>query len=197
MSRSSDHLRRSTGQEIADRVPKWGERRCGLLEFLIIFLAQATYVATTTVRWIILVKGGRVLAAGISFFEIIIYVYALGMVVTQLGNPWKVATYALGYAVGSLIGSQIEERLAIGYSLFQVITKHFGKLAPVLRERGLGVTVWKGDGRAGEREILFVVARRKVGTKVITLIEKEDPEAFVVRLEPNWFKGGFLQKYLR
>jgi uncharacterized protein YebE (UPF0316 family) len=163
---------------------------------VVIFVAQATYVATTTVRWIILVKGGRRLAALISFFELILYVYALGMVVTQLSNPWKVATYALGYAVGSLIGSRIEERLAIGYVLYQVISARPGELAPKLRDRGLGVTSWRAEGRAGEREVIFVVARRALNRRVTDMIEEVDPAAFVVRLEPSWFKGGFLQKYL-
>lgn len=167
------------------------------LDYLIIFLAQATYVSITTVRWIILVRGGKLLAAVISFFELILYVYALGLVVTQLSDPFKVATYALGYAVGSLVGAQIEERLAIGYTLFQVITTRVGEVAPLLREHGLGVTNWRGEGRMGEREVLFVVSRRKLGPKVTTLIDKVDPQAFVVRLDPSWYKGGFLQKYLR
>ncbi len=148
-------------------------------------------------RWIILVKGGRLLAAAISFFEVILYVYALGLVVTQLSNPYKIMVYALGYAVGSLIGSKIEEKLALGYTLYQVITTKVGEMAPVLREKGLGVTNWRGEGRMGEREVLFVVARRKLGSKVSDLIEKADPNAFVVQLEPTWYKGGFLQKYLR
>lgn len=166
-------------------------------DFVLIFVAQATYVAMTTVRWIILVKGGRYLASFISFFELLLYVYALGMVVTQLSNPWKAVTYALGYAAGSVIGSHIEERLAIGYNLYQVISTKLGELGPKLREAGLGVTVWRGEGRQGEREVLFVVARRKLGGKVTQIIETMDPNAFIVRLEPTWFKGGFLQKYIR
>lgn len=166
-------------------------------DFVLIFFAQMIYVATTTVRWIILVKGGRTLAAVISFFEIMVYVYALGLVVTQLSNPWKVVVYALGYAVGSLVGSKIEEKLAIGFILFQIITTKIGQMAPKLRETGLGVTVWRGEGRQGEREVLFVVARRKVSIKVSNLIEQLDPNAFVVRLEPNWYKGGFLQNYIK
>ncbi|MFZ5817759.1 MAG: DUF2179 domain-containing protein [Bacillota bacterium] len=172
-------------------------RGCSLLDFLIIFFAQATYVSITTVRWIILVRGGRLLAATISFFEIILYVYALGLVVTQLSNPWKVVTYAAGYAVGSLVGSKIEEKLAIGYTLYQVITTRLGQVAPLLREHGLGVTNWRAEGRMGEREVLFVVSRRKLAHKVLSLIEQADPQAFVVRLEPSAYKGGFLQKYLR
>lgn len=169
----------------------------GTLDLLIIFLAQATYVSITTVRWIILVKGGRLLASVISFFEVILWVYALGLVVSQLSNPWKVVTYALGYAVGSLVGSKIEERLALGYVLFQVITTRIGQLAPQLREHGLGVTDWRAEGRMGEREVLMVVARRKNGPQVVRLLEELDPQAFVVQLDASWYKGGFIQKILK
>jgi uncharacterized protein YebE (UPF0316 family) len=165
--------------------------------FAVIFVAQAVYVTIMTVRWIILVRGGRWLASFISFFELVLYVYALGLVVTELSNPWKVVTYALGYACGSLAGSYIEEKLAIGYSLYQVISAHHGKLAPVLRQNGFGVTVWKGEGRQGEREVLSVVASRKAGGRLVALIESVDAQAFIVRLESNWNKGGFLQKYIR
>ena len=109
-----------------------------VLDLLIIFLAQATYVSVNTVRWIILVKGRRLLASAISFFEVILWVYALGLVVSQLSDPVKVATYALGYAVGALVGSKIEERLALGYVLFQVITTRIGELAPARS----GNTAW-------------------------------------------------------
>lgn len=167
-----------------------------MLDLLVIFLAQATYVSITTVRWIILVKGRRLLASVISFFEIILYVYALGLVVTQLSNPMKIVVYALGYAVGSLVGSKIEERLALGYVVFQVITDRIGRVAPQLRERGLGVTDWRAEGRTGEREVLMVVARRKHGPRVMQLLEELDPHAFVVQLDAAAYKGGFLQRVL-
>lgn len=167
-----------------------------LLDLLVIFFAQATYVSITTVRWIILVKGGKVLASFISFFELILYVYALGLVVTQLSDPLKIVTYALGYAFGSLVGAKLEERLALGYTLFQVITTRLGEVGPILREHGLGVTNWRAEGRMGEREVLFVVARRRHGPQVTRLIEQVDPQAFVVQLDASWYRGGFLQKYL-
>lgn len=169
----------------------------GTLDLLIIFFAQATYVSITTVRWIILVKGRRLLASVISFFEVILWVYALGLVVNQLSNPWKIITYAFGYAVGSLVGSKIEERLALGYVLFQVITTRIGEVAPALRKHGLGVTDWRAEGRTGEREVLMVVARRKHGPQVIQLLDQLDPQAFVVQLDATWYKGGFLQKFLK
>jgi uncharacterized protein YebE (UPF0316 family) len=125
-----------------------------LLNLLIIFALEALYVTISTVRWIILVRGQRILASIISFFELILYVVALGMVVTQLHDPLRVGVYALGYAVGALAGSLAEERLAIGFTVFQIITDPDSDLPVRLRESGLGVTVWMAPheeaGRAQE-----------------------------------------------
>jgi uncharacterized protein YebE (UPF0316 family) len=173
------------------------EVRTLLTDLLIIFALEALYVTVTTVRWIILVRGQRLLAAAISFFEIILYVVALGMVFTQLGDPLRVGVYALGYAVGALAGSLVEERLAIGYTVFHVITQPGTILPTRLRESGLGVTAWTAEGREGDRIVLMAAARRKLAPAIMRLIETADPGAFVVRTEPQAFRGGFLLKYLK
>lgn len=170
-----------------------------LLDLLLIFSLQALYVTVTTVRWIILVRGRRLLAAVISFFEIILYVVALGMVVTNLNDPVRVVVYAFGYATGALVGSWVEERLAIGYTVLHIITgAQSTQLPQQLREAGLGVTVWEAEGREGsKRRVLMAVARRRWAPQLMTLIEQLDPQAFVVRTEPTAFRGGFLLKYLK
>jgi len=165
-------------------------------DLVLIFTLQATYVTVTTVRWIILVRGMRYLASFISFFEILLYVVALGLVVNQLGDPIRVFVYALGYAVGSLAGSLVEERLAIGYSLYHIMTTD-NTLAVKLRAAGLGVTCWTGQGRLGDRQVLLVVSRRRWGRQLLKLVADLDPLAFVVQTEPKNFRGGFMLKLLK
>jgi len=166
-------------------------------DLLLIFVLQAVYVAITTVRWIILVRGQRALAALVSFFELLLYVIALGLVVTQLHDPWRVAVYSLGYSVGVLIGGWAEERLAVGFTVFHIITQPGSPLPAVLRDAGLGVTVWSADGRDGTRAVLMAVARRRLAPQIMTPIERHDPRAFVVETEPQRFRGGFMLKYLK
>lgn len=168
-----------------------------LSQLLLIFVLQCLYVSITTVRWIILVRGHPILASIISFFELILYVVALGMVVTQLGDPLRVVVYALGYAVGAWVGSKVEERLALGYTQFQIITRAPSQLAWRLREAGMGVTEWSAQGREGERLVLLVVARRKRTPMVMKLLNQLDPNAFVLQMQPQAFRGGFIEKVLR
>ncbi|MCI0673132.1 MAG: DUF2179 domain-containing protein [Myxococcaceae bacterium] len=168
-----------------------------LHDLLLIFLLQALYVAITTVRWIILVRGHPVLASCISFFENLLYIVALGMVVTKLGDPMRVVVYALGYATGALVGFKVEEKLALGYTMFQIITRPPSTLAQRLREAGMGVTVWGAEGREGDRLVLMVLARRKWTPMVMKLLQELDPNAFVLQSAPQAFRGGFLDKYLK
>jgi len=168
-----------------------------LNDLLLIFVLQATYVAITTVRWIILVRGHPVLAACISFFEHLLYIVALGMVVTKLGDPMRVVVYALGYAVGAWLGSKVEEKLALGYTMFQIITRPPSQLPQRLREAGMGVTVWDAEGREGDRLVLMAVARRKWTPHVMKMLQELDPNAFVLQSSPQAFRGGFIDKYLK
>ena len=168
-----------------------------MMDLMIIFLLEALFVAVMTCRWIILIRGSRYIAAFVSFFEQILQVIALGMVMIKLDDPLRIIAYALGYAFGSIAGSVIEERLAIGYAVYQIVTYPESQLAHKLREAGIGVTVWQASGREGERQVLMAVIRRKWGSNLLRMVEELDSRAFVVRIDPQAFKGGFLLRYMR
>lgn len=161
----------------------------------LIFGIEATYVTVMTLRWIILMRGSSRMAAGISFFEILLWVSGLGLVVTNLHQPINAVVYALGFVAGSLAGSTIEEKLAYGYAVVQIVTgNNPNRLAEALRERGLGVTEWEAEGREGRRGILLIVLRRRFVPRLLNLLDRIDPDAFVVTLEPKAFRGGFLTR---
>jgi len=93
------------------------------LSCLIIFTCRVVDVSLGTVRIIYLTRGQSKLAAAIGFVEMIIYMIALSTVMGNLDHPVNVVFYALGFAVGSYVGSKIEEMIAVGYVNVQVITK--------------------------------------------------------------------------
>jgi uncharacterized protein YebE (UPF0316 family) len=166
-------------------------------DLLIIFLLEASFVTVMTCRWIILVKGSRYLAASASFFEQILNVMALGLVVSSLDSPLRIVVFGLGYAVGSIAGSWVEEKLAFGYTMFHVVTSGASNLSELLRTSGIGVTTWSVDGGESGRSMLYVVIRRKLAAQTLKLMKEADREAFVVKLEPQVLKGGFLQKTIK
>ena len=89
---------------------------------LIIFAINIVYVTFFTVRMIMTLKGYRYIAAAVSVVEIVIYVIGLGLVLDNLNEIQNLIAYAVGYGCGVIIGSKIEEKMALGYITVNVIT---------------------------------------------------------------------------
>lgn len=159
-------------------------------ELLIIFVAQIVYVSMVTVRWIILVRGARYLASALSFVEVLIYAYTLTLVVSNLNDPTRLVVYAAGYAVGCLIGSHLEARLAYGTAAIQCILPSQSELPARLREAGYPSTEWSGKGRDSDRRLLLLVLKRRQLTRLMALVQQLEPSAMLVELEPRSLKGG-------
>ena len=165
-----------------------------MADLFIIFIAQIAYVSLVTVRWIILVKGARALASFLSFFEILLYAYALTLVVGNLTEPVRLFVYAAGYAVGCYIGTWLEAKLAYGTAALQCVAPVHSDLAEKLRNVGFLSTEWSGSGRDSNRRCLFFVVKRRQLTQLVKLVEELEPSAMLVELEPRSLKNVNLNK---
>jgi len=166
-----------------------------VFDLLFIFFARIVDVSLGTVRMILTIRGERYLAAGIGFFEIMVYIVALGKVINSLHDPPRLIVYCLGFASGVLVGIAIEEKLALGYRGLQVITDHSNdNLVEYLRDQGFGVTTWEGSGREGPKLVVNIFLKRNLAQEVAEKIEELDPNAFIVFLEPKYFRGGYIKK---
>lgn len=149
--------------------------------YLFIFVARVVDVSLATVRLLFVVRGRKVEAAAIGFFEVMIFVTALGRVMGHLDNWFNVLAYAAGFATGNLVGGLVEERLALGYVATQIISLHKeDELQGAIREAGFGLTVISGQGKDGERHILLVVSKRKELPRLSRLIDSIDDHAVII-----------------
>lgn len=159
---------------------------------LLIVAINITYVSLMTVRFILMIKGQRLLASSLSVFEVLVYITGLSIILSNLNSIWTIAAYCLGYGTGVFLGSIIEERLALGYISAQVIVDSLNEtLAYSLRKEGFGVTSWVGQGRDGHRLVMQVLARRNRQKELMKIIDENCPSAFVMFHEPKHFRGGF------
>lgn|SRR5690606_4390816 len=166
------------------------------LDYLFIFGARVADVSLGTIRFMMMVRGRRSLAAAISFFEIIIWVTALSRVLSGLDNPLKVVVYSLGFATGVFVGQWVEEKIALGVSSVQIIPRRpeaAALLRDTLRAEGYGVTVIKGEGRDGERSVLLVTSPRRGIAQLLAAARQADPEAFITILDARAVHGGTLR----
>ncbi len=145
------------------------------------------------VRILMLTRGKRLLAAAIGFGEVSIFILALGQVIVGgLDDPLKVVAYAGGFAAGNFVGSIIDEKMALGYLSLQIFPAAgcLPEFINKFREAGFGVTCIKGQGRSGERTILFVLLKRKDLNRAIDLLNEIDPETFYNISDARQIHGG-------
>ncbi|HTG68459.1 MAG TPA: DUF2179 domain-containing protein [Candidatus Udaeobacter sp.] len=155
------------------------------------------YVSLFTLRLIFSIKGRRGAASLLAMLEVFIYLAGLNLVLENLSNPVNMAAYCLGFGAGVYLGSRIEEYMALGYSVVQVIVNSVEtKLPDKLRSYGYGVTSWAADGREGKRLVMQVLVKRSNEKKLMDSIAAEAPRAFVISHEPRQFKGGFWTKMI-
>ncbi|MEI5992535.1 DUF2179 domain-containing protein [Candidatus Enterococcus mansonii] len=167
---------------------------------LTIFIINFSYITLNTIRFMLTMKGYRLIAPLVSMAEITIYVLGLSMVLNRLDNPLNLVVYALGYAVGISVGIKIEDYLALGYIMVTAILPSSTEqlnLPEILREHGYGVTQSFGQGREGERMILEILSPRKNERSLYKLINEQEPRAFIISYEPKFISGGFWTKKVR
>ena len=146
---------------------------------LLIFLARITDVTIGTMRIIFVSRGFRFIAACAGFFEILIWLFALGQIMNNLDNWVNYVAYAGGFAVGTYIGVTIERWVALGYLVVRIITQRDGTaLEESLRKANFVVTSVDAEGGRGPVKILFTVLKRKTLPTMVKLIKSTNPQAY-------------------
>jgi len=177
---------------ILTAVPLW--------ELAIIFFAKVAEVSLGTLRQILINKGFRKEGTFLSFFEISLWVFVASRVILGIMDaPIKGVMYSIGFATGVYLGSLLEERLAFGSVLIQVISSMApGKnLAVFLRGKGYAVTTSEAEGKDDCKMVLMIFASRKGMEHIVKYIHDFDKEALVVTNEVSALYGGYFPKWKR
>jgi uncharacterized protein YebE (UPF0316 family) len=146
---------------------------------LMIFCARICDVTLGTIRVIFISKGIRYLAPFIGFFEVIIWLLAIGQVMNNLTNGICYIAYGAGFASGTYIGMVIEEKISLGLTSVRIITKEDpADLMQYLRTHDYGVTSIDGEGATGKVKMVFTIIKRQDLPHVIGIIKQFSPTAF-------------------
>lgn len=146
---------------------------------LLIMLARIIDVSFSTLRIVYLMKGEKVFAAGLGFFESLIWLIAISQIIQNVTNVPAYIGWATGFALGNYLGLMIEERLAVGKLIVRVITAVESQaLIDALKANGYGVTHIDGQGAAGKVKLIFCVIQREQFERVVTIIQQFNPKAF-------------------
>jgi uncharacterized protein YebE (UPF0316 family) len=130
-----------------------------ILPFLI-FIARIADVSIGTMRLIFVSRGFKYLAPVVGFFEVLIWLLAIGQIMKNLSNPLCYIGYAGGFAMGNYVGMLIAEKLSLGVVLIRVITKMDAlQLVEHLNSKDYGVTSIDGHGSSGEVKVVLLSCR--------------------------------------
>ncbi|HIQ06106.1 MAG TPA: DUF2179 domain-containing protein [Anaerolineae bacterium] len=146
----------------------------------LIFLARVVNVSMGTVRTLLGMRGQKHWATAIGFVESLIFILVISQVLQDVSNVWNVLGYCGGFAAGTWVGLVIEEKLAMGYAIVQVISQNDGlEITAALRKAGYGVTEMVGEGLSGRVHVVTTVVRRRDIPDIMSLVSKVDEMAFV------------------
>ena len=145
----------------------------------LIFVARIFDVSLGTVRVIFVSRGLKYLAPVVGFFEILIWLLAIGQIMKNLSNPACYIAYAGGFAMGNFVGIHIAEKLSLGLVMIRVVTKRdAAPLVDFLKGENYGVTSVDGHGTSGQVKVVFTIVPRREARSVVELIKKFNPQAF-------------------
>lgn len=162
---------------------------------LLIFFARICDVSLGTLRVIFIAKGFRHIAPFIGFFEVIIWLLAIGQVMQNIGNVASYIAYGSGFAAGTYIGMLVEERLSLGNVIIRIIThRDAAGLVDALRAQNFGVTIMDATGASGPVRVVLTISRREDMPEVVRLISEFQPSAFYTVEEIKSVREGVFPK---
>lgn len=170
----------------------------GIWIYFIIFFGKILEVTVATLRMVLINRGERIKGAFIAFFDILLWLIITGTVLEGFKeDPLRMVVFALAFAVGNYLGSWLENKLAFGLASIQIIVPESPKskqLADVLRDSHFAVTVVKGTGRNGNRELLILHLRRKRISEAIKVINQTFPGAVIAVNDSKGIRGGYISR---
>lgn len=132
-------------------------------------------------------------AAFTGFFESFIWLLALSQVFQHLDRPINFVAYAGGYASGTGLGVLLERRVALGLVAVRIITREDASgLIDALKAEDFGVTRVAARGIHGRVRLIFTIAKRKSLGRLMDIIRREHPRAFVSVSDVRSAEEGYL-----
>jgi uncharacterized protein YebE (UPF0316 family) len=144
-----------------------------------VFIAEVAVVTLSTMRTIFISRGRKRLAPFLGIFEVSIWLFAIGQVMSNLSDIGCFVAFATGFAAGNYFGILLEKKLAIG-NLVVTVTSHRDMEALIanLKAAEYGVTVIDAQGATGPVQVVSTVIKRKELDRVLTIIKQFDGNAF-------------------
>lgn len=148
---------------------------------ILIFFARVVDMSLETLRVIFITKGYKYLAPAIGFFEILVWLFAIEQIITNVTNIVAYIAYGAGFATGTFLGIYVEEKISVGKVMITIIvTKNIRQMIKALKKAGFVMTMMNARGSTEKKNVkyIFTVVKRFNVKKVIKIVERYDYKAF-------------------
>jgi uncharacterized protein YebE (UPF0316 family) len=162
--------------------------------YLAIFAAKMFEVSVGVFRLLLMTKGFRKQATLIVFFEQMIWVINVSLVITGITeDPLRILAYAAGFAVGLYLGSWLEGKVGLGNIKVEIIADKpiILDIATQLRNLNLAVTLLDSTGMKGRQNGMLISYIPRKRRKEVTRLVAAYPEAVVTYLDVRPIQGGY------
>lgn len=161
----------------------------------LIFFARILDQSIGTMRLIFLSKGMKYIAPFLGFFEVIIWLLAIGQIMQHLDNWVCYVAYGAGFAAGNFIGITLEEKLSIGTSIIRVIlSSESPELIAALKLHNFGLTIIDAEGSKGKVKVMFSIIRRKEIQIFLDTLHTHHSSAFYTIEDVKEAKDGVFKR---
>ncbi|WP_046757097.1 YitT family protein [Kordia jejudonensis] len=140
---------------------------------------------------------------GISIGKVILVFNAVLFAITAKVLSVEIAMYSI---LTFLVTAKIIDLMIEGFEDFvglMIVSEHSTEIElELIKQVGTGTTLYKGArgygkrGAQSDKDIIHTVINRIDIRRTYNLIEKIDPNAFIIEFDVNNIKGGILTKYL-
>lgn len=162
-----------------------------------IFFVRILDVSLGTIRSILTIKGKKIQASLVGFFEVLVWFLIVKEALnTDVNSIWIAISYAGGFAAGTFIGGFISDIVITGNLGVQVITSRKDEdVIRIIREHGYGVSVIEVNNhdKKNGKYMLFIEINKKKLENLKHLIRTLDEKAFVVVNETKLVENGYFK----
>ena len=164
---------------------------------ILIFILRVTNNVIGTLRLILVSREQRLWGFAFASLESLLFAYTAGHVITDLNNIPNLTAYVFGFAVGGVVGMQVENRFVKSYESVTVIAARevSHEMAVALRAAGHGVTEIMGEGAHGEVEELRIIVHRRDLHQVLRIIHNIKEDVFVTVEHSEFIRGGWIRAH--
>jgi len=155
-----------------------------------VFACRIVDVSLSTFRTVLLVKGKTKIAALIAIIEALVWFLvvrdALNFPTDTRIEVWNIGlAYALGYAVGNIVGGELSKRIPGTINVQIVTSSKNNDMIKAIQDKGFEITVIDANPSqySGEKYIIFAVIENRRLKEFRKLIYSLDDKAFTLASE--------------